>query len=118
MGIDGIEISAGMTNDGSPVSFDPFIRKGTEGIYRSFGEDIANVVDIPVISVCGYRTKAFVEKTLNETNISAVSFGRPLIREADLVNKWQNSDEDALCISCNKCFKSSQYGTLGCHVYD
>ena len=33
-----------------------------------------------------------VEKALSETKISAVSFGRPLVREPNLPNRWKKTD--------------------------
>ncbi|MHC1720388.1 MAG: hypothetical protein AB9844_06890 [Clostridiaceae bacterium] len=114
-GIDMIEVSSGMLMDGSDASFTPFMPKGKdEGIYLSGAEALANEIKMPVISVCGYRTPEFINKTLENTNISAVSFGRPLVCEPDLPNRWKENSEKAKCVSCNKCYGSGASGIINC----
>ena len=107
-GLDAIEISSGITVDGTITSCTPYIRKGDrEGNFLEFAQLVAEHLAIPVISVCGYRTGTFAEKVLKDTKISAISMGRPLVREPDLPKKWKtNPDYHAECVSCNRCFAS------------
>lgn len=105
-GLDMIGISSGLVSDGSIASFTPRIKKGNEGNFLEGASKIADQVKIPVISVCGYRTPAFIENVLNSTKISAISLGRPLVREPNLPNRWQNDSAPAKCISCNRCYNS------------
>lgn len=115
-GLDFIEVSAGMVLDGSSASFSPVIRENTEATFLPFASLTAAEVSIPVISVCGYRSPAMVEKALAETKIAAVSFGRPLVREPDLPLRWKKDTSPAACISCNGCCKSFADGIITCHA--
>ncbi len=111
-GIDMIEVTSGLTLDGGESSFTPFVK--SEGNFLAGADQVANAVKIPVVSVCGFRTPDFIEKTLAETAVAAVSLCRPLIREPDLPNRWKADRSKATCVSCNQCFKSS--GLIACQV--
>ena len=65
-------------------------------------------VDIPVISVGGFRTKSVMEAALKDGKCDMIAISRPFIREPDLVEKFKTGKADrAECISCNKCFDES-----------
>jgi 2,4-dienoyl-CoA reductase-like NADH-dependent reductase (Old Yellow Enzyme family) len=112
-GIDMIEISSGVSPDGSGTSFSPFAREKAEGHFLDGAAMVAKAVKAPVVSVCGYRTPAFIERTLATTPVAAVSLCRPLIREPDLPNRWKTDRGEAACLSCNKCFKPTA-GIVAC----
>jgi 2,4-dienoyl-CoA reductase-like NADH-dependent reductase (Old Yellow Enzyme family) len=114
MGLDMIEISAGLTMDGGDSSFVPSAKEGSEGLFLKGASAVAKAVKIPVISVGGYRRPEFVEKALAETPVTAISICRPLIREPNLANRWKTDRSPATCLSCNKCFRSS--GIITCQV--
>lgn len=114
MGMEMIEVSSGMRIDGSDASFTPFLKKDEEGCFKNSAEQIATQVKIPVISVCGYRTPEFINNTLENTNISAVSFGRALVCEPKLPERWKIDFSKAKCISCNKCYGSAGKGIITC----
>lgn len=114
MGIDMLEISSGMTMDGGEASFTPFIKKNKEGNFLESAKLVASTLKIPIISVCGYRTPQFIEHILSHSSIAAISLGRPLTREPDLPNRWKTDESPALCVSCNRCFGSSQI--ISCQV--
>jgi len=62
-------------------------------------------VDIPVISVGGFRSKSVMEAALKDGKCDMIALSRPLIQEPDLVEKFRTGQsERAECISCNKCF--------------
>jgi len=113
-GIDMIEITAGLTMDGSETSFTPFIKNNAEGPFLPGAVQVTKAVGVPVVSVCGFRTPDFIEKALAGTAVAAVSLCRPLIREPNLPNRWKSDRSKATCVSCNKCFKSS--GLIACQV--
>lgn len=113
-GIDMIEITTGLTMDGSGSSFTPFVKNNAEGHFLPGAAQVAGAVGVPVVSVCGFRTPDFIEKTLAETAVAAVSLCRPLIREPNLPNRWKTDRSRAACVSCNKCFKSS--GLIACQA--
>lgn len=107
MGIDMLEISSGITMDGGESSFTPFIKRNEEGNFLESAKLVADSLNIPIVSVCGYRTPQFIEQVLSDTSITAISLGRPLTREPDLPNRWKTDKSRALCVSCNRCFGSS-----------
>ena len=42
---------------------------------------------------------------LNDTKIEYVSLSRPLIRESNLIRRWQAGDTaPSKCVSCNSCY--------------
>lgn len=115
-GINFIEVSSGMVMDNSSASFTPVVRNDNQAPFLKYASWLANEIDIPVISVCGYRTPDMVERALIETKIAAVSFGRPLVREPDLPKRWKNDSSPAKCISCNRCCNSFGDGIITCQI--
>ena len=114
-GIDMIEVSSGLSIAGNGESASsPLIKESQEGTFLAGAAQVANVVSVPIVSVCGYRTPDFIEKALNETPVTAVSLCRPLVREPSLPNRWKTDRTKASCISCNQCFKSS--GIIACQI--
>ncbi|MZP29578.1 NADH:flavin oxidoreductase [Heliobacterium undosum] len=105
LGIDAIEISGG---SGSSRPSEGAVRTVTaeqESYFRTYASQVAQEIDVPVILVGGNRNVAALTDLLNQTAIEYIALCRPLIRENDLVNRWQNGDaSSAKCISCNKCF--------------
>jgi 2,4-dienoyl-CoA reductase-like NADH-dependent reductase (Old Yellow Enzyme family) len=104
-GVDAIEISSGLAvgpqSRPLPVGAD----MDSEGCFAAGALEVADAVSVPVISVGGYRSPAFVKEMLNKGNLSAISLCRPLIREPDLVKRWKAGDlAPSQCVSCNGCF--------------
>lgn len=109
LGIDSIEVSGG-----SPVAPPEghLIRKGAVKPYLlENAKAVAREVSVPVISVGGYREFEDVEAALNQSDIEAISFSRPLLREPDLIARWEAGDRSkSKCISCNGCMSNRQAG--------
>jgi len=71
---------------------------------------IQRAVDIPVITVGGIRSPQTINKIISR-GISLVALCRPLIKEPDLVKRWQDGNlSPAACTSCNRCFKPAWQG--------
>lgn len=99
-GIDAVEISGGSACRPGINSPDK------EGYFKSYAAEVADSIDKPVIAVGGFRSIEVMEKVLNETKIRYISMSRPLIREPDLIKRWQEGEKIApKCISCNGCFR-------------
>lgn len=104
-GLSAVEISGGtrLSRNGEGV-----IRKvgaGTESYFRQYAAQIADELDIPVISVGGHRSIHMLEEIINQTKIEYISLSRPFIREPALANRWNSGNLlPATCISCTKCF--------------
>lgn len=111
MGLDGVEISAGVSL--SPESKSAQRGKG-EGFNGEYALAVSAALHIPVISVGGYRTVPVMEDYLNRGNIAAISLSRPLVREPDLPRRWQDDPTvKPACVSCNRCFTGS---VLECQI--
>ena len=100
-GIDAIEVSANGTSRTS-------IRAGqNEGYSRAAAMALAAYVDTPVVLVGGLRSIEKINQFLNDTKIEYVSLSRPLIREPNLINRWQVGDTaPSKCVSCNSCYRT------------
>lgn len=116
-GMDAIEVSGGLGI--SKQSTPSFVIKEEkdEGSFGDAALALAKALEIPVISVGGYRTPALLEEWLNKGGISAIAMSRPLISEPGLVQRWKHGDHaKARCISCNKCFAPK--GKFGCQAFE
>lgn len=100
-GLDAIEVSANGTSRQG-------IRAGmNEGSFLHAAARLAEAVDIPVVLVGGLRSLDFIDRVLNGTKIDYVSLSRPLIREPDLIRRWQQGDTaPSRCVSCNSCYNT------------
>lgn len=104
-GFDCLEISQGLR--GSTWKEMEFRTKLTAERHNYFTDWAAKVkqrVDKPVVTVGGLRDFEAVVKILNQDRIDMAAFCRPLIREPDLVKRWQaDASYKPKCISCNQC---------------
>lgn len=100
-GIDAIEVSANGTSRCG-------IRAGlNEAYFLDAAKLLAERVKVPVVLVGGLRSMEKINEILNETNIAYISLSRPLIREPNLINRWQQGDTTpSKCISCNSCYRT------------
>ena len=60
-----------------------------EAYFNKFALALAENSDIPVILVGGHRSIDNMNNVLNEGKIEYLSLSRSLIREPDLINRWQ-----------------------------
>lgn len=99
--LDSIEVSGNGTSVGG-------IRPGVnEAYFKRFAISLAEKVDIPVILVGGHRSIENMNNVLNEGKIEYLSMSRPLIREPDLIERWQRGEcSPAKCVSCNMCYRT------------
>ena len=100
-GIDAIEVSANGTSRTG-------IKAGeNEGYFRAAAMALAAYVDTPVVLVGGLRSIEKINQFLNDTKIEYVSLSRPLIREPNLIRRWQAGDTaPSKCVSCNSCYRT------------
>jgi len=62
-------------------------------------------MDASVVLVGGVRDLETAEFILADTKIEAISLSRPLVRQPDLIKKWEEGDRTPVkCVSCNGCF--------------
>lgn len=111
-GIDAIEVSGGTPAAGKLSPSRVVKEAGDEGYFLPNAVAIKKVVSCPVICVGGWRSRAEVEKALDQ--VDAVALSRPFIRQPDLANRWKAGEDKATCISCNQCFSVGMKQGLGC----
>jgi 2,4-dienoyl-CoA reductase-like NADH-dependent reductase (Old Yellow Enzyme family) len=101
VGIDSIEVSG----NGTSVAG---IKAGqNEGYFLPFAKELHKVCRVPIILVGGHRSIECMERIINEEGIELLSLSRPLIREPNLVQRWQTGDTTpAKCVSCNACYQT------------
>ena len=106
-GIDAIEVSANYTSR-------PNIRAGVnECSFLPAAEALAAIVKTPVVLVGGVRSLETANAVLAKTAIQHIALSRPLIREPNLINRWQSGDiRPSTCVSCNACYRTSAHACL------
>lgn len=108
LGLDAVEISGGLLTSSpskSSVRVGRFDTPAKEAWYREAARAVRERTKMPIILVGGIRSFSVVEGLLAEGLIDFVSMSRPLLREPDLLKRWEAGDlRRADCISCNKCF--------------
>lgn len=100
-GIDAIEASG----NGTSVTG---VRPGRgEAYFLPFAARLAREVPVPVILVGGLRSRAAMQRVLDETDVALLSLSRPLLREPDWPDRLRRGVSDASpCISCNRCYST------------
>ena len=99
--IDAIEVSGNGTSRTG-------IKAGqNEGYFRAAAMSLAEMVDVPIVLVGGLRSITKINQYLDETRIEYISLSRPLVREPNLIRRWQDGDtKPSLCVSCNTCYRT------------
>lgn len=89
----------------------------TEGYNLETAFKVKQAVGIPVITVGGMRTKAFMEEAISSGKTDFISMARPLIVEPDLPNKFKNGiSSKAICNNCNWCVAASDTMKIQCYM--
>ena len=100
-GLDSVEISG----NGTSVSG---LKAGrNEGYFAPFARELKKHSKLPVILVGGHRSIECMNEIVENDGIEMLSLSRPLIREPNLINRWQAGDKTpAKCVSCNACYRT------------
>lgn len=76
-----------------------------EGYYKEAAKQFKEHINIPLILVGGVRSLNIANQLIKENITDFISISRPLIREPELIKRWQSGDTArSTCISCNACF--------------
>ena len=120
MGIDAIEVSGGCREAGEKFIF---VRTGIkepddEAYFLKQATSIKEGTSVPVITVGGIRSFEVAERIITEGNADYIALSRPLIREANLINRWRSGDRaKAKCLSDNQCLNGAlEGGAVHCVV--
>jgi 2,4-dienoyl-CoA reductase-like NADH-dependent reductase (Old Yellow Enzyme family) len=107
-GIDGVEISGGL---GGQSTRKDILHPDEEAYFLPQAREAREATDLPLILVGGLRSKSVMERILEEGTADFIALSRPLIREPDLPLRFQEGQEKASCISCNRCWPPpGEYG--------
>lgn len=112
LGIDCIEISGGNLKD---MRFRPARAfkwsPEKEVFYREYIEKLRPKLNCPLMLCGGIRSWETAEKLVDDNLIDYVSLSRPLIREPDLIKRWQAGDRrPSSCINDNRCYEPIYVG--------
>ncbi len=82
-----------------------------EAYFLPYARQFLGALSLPLILLGGINRLDTVEAALAD-GFSFVAMARALLREPDLVNRWERgSADDGLCIHCNKCMPTIYSGT-------
>lgn len=82
-----------------------------EAFFLPYARQFREALAMPLVLLGGINRLDTVVKAL-EVGFQFVAMGRALLREPDLLLRWQNGDAaEALCIHCNKCMPTIYSGT-------
>ena len=100
-GLSAVEVSAGRGTRAVQVRLP---EDEEEAYFRTDSAEARRAVDIPVMLVGGIRSLSMAEWILSNGEADMISMCRPLIREPDLIARWQRGDTSpSKCLSCAKC---------------
>lgn len=103
-GLDGVEVSGGTSESGRGSIWPGLRREDEEGYFVEAAACFKAALHIPVFGLGGLRTLAVMERAVEQGKVDFISLSRPLIREPDLVGRFQAVEAArSECISCNKC---------------
>lgn len=105
-GIDAIEISGNIHGKAKSMVGEVFdsYQIQEEGYFLEYAKIISNEVNVPIITVGGFKNIDTMENLLNYTNIDYVALSRPLLAEPFLIKRWKDGDKSLpICVRCSKC---------------
>jgi 2,4-dienoyl-CoA reductase-like NADH-dependent reductase (Old Yellow Enzyme family) len=103
-GLDGVEVSGGTSEAGRGSMWTGLRPEEEEGYFVEPAARFKAALRIPVFGLGGLRTLSVMERAVEEGKVDLVSLSRPLIREPDLIRRFQTGETGrSECISCNKC---------------
>jgi 2,4-dienoyl-CoA reductase-like NADH-dependent reductase (Old Yellow Enzyme family) len=82
-----------------------------EAYFLPYARQFLDALSLPLILLGGVNRLDTVESALAE-GFSFVAMARALLREPDLIGRWEKSSQaEGLCIHCNKCMPTIYSGT-------
>jgi 2,4-dienoyl-CoA reductase-like NADH-dependent reductase (Old Yellow Enzyme family) len=95
----------------------PSQKLGVEGINLHDSRKVKDAVSVPVLCTGGFQTASVVAAAIERGDCDAVTIGRPLIANNDLVKLWQAGHDrpPKPCTYSNKCLINQLENPLGCY---
>jgi 2,4-dienoyl-CoA reductase-like NADH-dependent reductase (Old Yellow Enzyme family) len=111
-GLNAIELSGGLLTGGKLSPSRPNINtEEKEAYFKEAARAFKTSLDVPLILVGGIRSLDVAEGLFTSGTADYFSMSRPLIREPDLIRRWQSGDRTrARCLSDNLCFRPGMTG--------
>jgi 2,4-dienoyl-CoA reductase-like NADH-dependent reductase (Old Yellow Enzyme family) len=111
-GIDAIELSGGNSiGKYSSSRIGRISSEEDEVYYLDAAKLYKNSINIPLILVGGILSYQVARKLVEDELADYIALCRPLIREPQLIKRWQSGDiRKASCIYCNQCFIPTRAG--------
>jgi len=82
-----------------------------EAYFLAYARQFREALSMPLVLLGGVNRLDTVQRGLDE-GFAFVAMGRALLREPDLIRRWQSGDHaEALCVHCNKCMPTIYRGT-------
>lgn len=82
-----------------------------EAYFLQYARQFREALDMPLVLLGGVTRFETVERALAE-GFAFVAMGRALLREPDLIQRWEKGDTtESLCVHCNKCMPTIYSGT-------
>jgi 2,4-dienoyl-CoA reductase-like NADH-dependent reductase (Old Yellow Enzyme family) len=105
-GFDAIEVSGGIIRTGKLAPSRPGVNSvDKEAYFKDFCRRFKEEINVPLILVGGVRSFEVAEAIITGGIADYISMSRPLIREPDLILRWEKGDlRKAECKSDNLCF--------------
>ena len=113
LGFDAIEVSQGLRGAGyGQTEFRTRINaREKEAYFRAWAQAVKEKVTASVWMVGGLRSPDVIAAALTDKQADLAALSRPLIREPDLVARWQQGENAvSRCISCNQCLEGLHRG--------
>ena len=111
-GIDAIEISGGNHQSGRLGPIRVGIKsEQQEAYFQNEARAFKKKIKVPLMLVGGIRSLPVAERLVDEGVADYLSMSRPLIREPELIGRWQSGERrKAACKSDNLCFIPARKG--------
>ncbi|MBT8163266.1 MULTISPECIES: NAD(P)-binding protein [Arthrobacter] len=116
-GADAISVTAGHYRSlpGAEVMIPPM--KYKEGIFLDMAAAVKARVKVPVIGVGRLGDPEVASRAISEGKLDMTAIGRPLLADAEWVNKAQAGKPVRSCLACNHCVNNMRGGNnLSCVV--
>ncbi|MCZ9884705.1 oxidoreductase [Arthrobacter sp. B2a2-09] len=116
-GADAISVTAGhyRSQPGAEVMIPPMAYK--EGIFLDLAAAVKARVKVPVIGVGRLGDPEVAGRAITEGKLDMTAIGRPLLADAEWVNKTMAGKSVRSCLSCNHCVNNMRGGNnLSCVV--
>lgn len=111
VGVDAIELSGGLLNVANLMDTGND-QDENKAYFEAAARAYKKTIHVPLILVGGIRSFAKAERLVSSGAADYIAMCRPLIREPDLVARWQSGKtERASCISCNNCVQEAIKGS-------